>query len=249
MKEGILKFIKDVLFPCFCAGCGKEGSFLCYDCLHKLHADKERACPLCKSEDSSTGSVGLCEICDKCKAVSPLDGLTAFFSYKKNPTVKDIIKIFKYSFAKDAESAICALVQKGIKESGFHFKGNNLRDFHVVAVPLHPLRQRFRGFNQAEIIAVRIRDYFCKENNRSEQDFFCLRRIKNTNQQANLHKTERSQNMKGAFVCDRPVGQRSEFNVILVDDVYTSGATMQECARALKKAGAEIVCGVALARG
>jgi ComF family protein len=105
----------------------------------------------------------------------------------------------------------------------------------VVPVPLHPKRLAKRGFNQAEVLAERM-GLFVQ---------LILKRVKNTISQTGLSRFAREQNVEGAFVCTQSVGGE----ILLVDDVATTGATMNECARVLKRAGATKVYGLVVARG
>jgi ComF family protein len=98
----------------------------------------------------------------------------------------------------------------------------------VIPVPLHRSRERARGFNQAELLAVRLGLPVATK---------ILRRRKNTPSQTGLSRSERKRNLAGAF----EVRERVKGTVIVVDDVYTTGATMDEIARTLKRAGAERV--------
>jgi competence protein ComFC len=111
----------------------------------------------------------------------------------------------------------------------------------ILAVPLHKKRFLERGFNQAELIAIEISRIFGMKT-----DFKSLKRIKNTKQQANLSKKERLENMKQAFSANF---DKAPEKVYLFDDVFTTGQTMNEAARALKKAGVKEVNVLALAHG
>jgi ComF family protein len=109
-------------------------------------------------------------------------------------------------------------------------------------VPLHRTRLRSRGFNQALLLAYGISERFgvplCYDN---------LARIRPTRPQVELTVRERAENVRGAFGLQRP-GEVAERKVLLIDDVFTTGATMNECARVLKDAGAASVTVLTLAR-
>jgi ComF family protein len=111
----------------------------------------------------------------------------------------------------------------------------------LVPVPLHPRRQRERGFNQAELLAGRVRGA-CGLSVRK-----LLRRIRPTSPQAGFDREERIKNLQGAFVAaglEEPGG-----DYLLVDDVSTTGATLDACASALRSAGAGRVFAMVVARG
>jgi len=111
----------------------------------------------------------------------------------------------------------------------------------LIPVPLHGRRERERGYNQAQIICDVLSSRYG-----TAQSVGSLLRIRHTAQQAKLGRAGRLNNMKNAFEWRGGVVPE---HVVLVDDVYTTGATMQECARVLKAAGAKRVEGYVIARG
>lgn len=113
----------------------------------------------------------------------------------------------------------------------------------ICPIPLHKKRLRWRGYNHAEELAKQLGQAFSLPVVAD-----ALIRIKHTAPQANLGREERLKNMKGVFEVRNPQKIAAK-NILLVDDVYTTGATMEECARILKKAGAARVFGAAVARG
>lgn len=166
-------------------------------------------------------------------ADSPLDGLTALLNYQDGSSIARLIQLFKYHYAVD----IAELWKKIIHDAGkFSLVGT------VMPVPLYIRRERERGYNQANLIA-RI---MAAENN-WQVDSISLARIRATRQQAHLSREERIINVRDAFVW-RGSSSAPE-QVILVDDVYTTGSTMRECAKALKASGAKQVYGLVLAHG
>ena len=114
----------------------------------------------------------------------------------------------------------------------------------MAAIPLHQKRLKWRGFNQAEEIAKKLSFFFEVPvlNN-------ALIRIKYTTPQVKMENNlQRKENIKGAFVCPYPEIIKNQ-KIFLVDDVFTTGATMEEAAKTLKQAGAKEVWGVVTARG
>lgn len=161
-----------------------------------------------------------------------MDGLSAVWLYK-DENVKKIIEEIKFGFNKEV---ISEMLEDLPLEWGMVFD-------LIVPVPLFRYRENWRGFNQAEEIGMVV----AKKMNMSQRKV--LLRIKNTRQQARIDdKKERRKNVEGAFVVRE--GER-EFlkgkRVLLVDDVFTSGASMKECAKELKKQGVEMVWGLVLA--
>jgi ComF family protein len=117
--------------------------------------------------------------------------------------------------------------------------------FMLIPVPLHPRRKRQRGFNQAEILGEMIADKF-KWQCRAD----ILKRTKHTKPQVELTGEERQKNIKGAFEINQEISSELRLapQVILFDDVWTTGSTLKECGRVLKKSGARQVWGITLAR-
>ena len=136
-------------------------------------------------------------------------------------------------------SAPCLLLSWPI----FHFPDVDFTDYSlIIPVPLHIKRLRQRGFNQALILARAIGKKW-----QIPVNFSLLKRHKFTETQTGMNKTERKQNIKGAFEV-RDKENIAGKNIIIVDDVYTTGATVNECAKTLLKAGAQKVTVLTLAR-
>lgn len=235
----IMQFIKDCLFPVFCLGCEKEGVWWCDDCVKKSFSGREFYCPVCHVKNLNGKN------CPTCQAVSSLEAVAAFFNYQENRVVSELIKKFKYSLVADINQLLARIIKEFL---GTIWQKGDLPNYRVliVPVPLHNQRRRERGFNQADLIAQNIFEVLKKDHPNIRLDNTGLQRIKFTKQQARLDRSERLENLKGVFGWrgQKSIGQ----NVILVDDVFTSGATMQECARVLKLAGAQKVYGVVMAR-
>lgn len=234
LTEITLKFlhrIKDeaisVLFPLYCVGCGREGEWCCEECATLLANQAVLACPVC----SQTTVAG--RTCEECKKYSSLDGLVAAASYA-DPAIRGLIKALKFARARETIPFIA--------RASVHGRGviaAIVRDAFVVAVPLHRARSRMRGYNQAELIAKNLFPDFVYESS-------ALIRVKNTSPQSDLDVEKRRSNPQGAFRATRSFSGQT---ILLVDDVYTTGATMEACAKALKDAGAKFVWGFVVARG
>jgi len=166
------------------------------------------------------------------KTVASLDGITALFDYGEN-TISKLIKMFKYNYLLE----IADIFEKIVTNTKFN---NTWQDFAVIPVPLHARRERERGFNQAEILGRLFAEKFSLSINKN------LRRVIYTAQQVKLSGEERRKNLKDAFGWSD--GKVAPEKVLLVDDVFTTGATMQECAKVLKNNGVKVVWGIVLAR-
>ena len=152
-------------------------------------------------------------------------------------SVKDSVLRFKYS--KRAEYA------KFFSEAIFAFSENNIKSWNIdliVPVPIHPSRKRKRGYNQAELLA--------KELSRLlniEFDSDVIRRVKKTKPQKELKNRERIQNLLEAFEFNKK--KKVKGNILVVDDIYTTGSTIDSMAIILKKNGCKNVYAVCISAG
>jgi len=234
--NSIKKFIFDLFFPRFCINCGKEGSYLCQDCFYLIEILEEQYCPFClRPKVVSDGKT-----CNYCKSLKKLTGLFCAASYD-NFIVKKMINQFKYEpYIKDAAEPLSSLIISHLTNLN---KGDNFQDFILIPVPLEKRKLKKRGFNQAEEIAKELSKNFKIPvfNN-------TLIKTKSTPAQVELEKTKRQENIKGVFSCQK-IELIKNKKILLIDDVFTTGATLEECARILKEAGAKEVWGMVVARG
>jgi len=155
-----------------------------------------------------------------------------------------LIQKLKYKpFAKELAQPLALLIItyfKNLEKQPFFLYPEN--QFSIIPIPLFLKRLKWRGFNQSEEIAKILAGYF-------EMPFLqdALIRIKDTRPQIELPKEERAKNIKDAFMCQHPKKIKN-INIILFDDVYTTGATMREAAKILKRAGAKQIIGLTVAR-
>jgi ComF family protein len=239
-------FILDLIFPIQCLGCGKEGEWLCTPCFQKLEFKKSQYCLGCKKKNN------LGEFCLNCRKNYFLDGILIAGSYDNSELLSKLIKSFKYKFVKDIGvdlGKFLAMFLKNLhnKASAFGWNENrfmnleNLEENIIIPVPLHKRRQRWRGFNQAEVLAERLL------GKKLEKQPGQLIRIKHGIAQAKLNEGARMKNVKNCFGWRG--GDLAGRRVILIDDIVTTGATLNECARILKDAGAEKVWALVAAKG
>jgi len=239
MREFLSKtkeFFLDFLFPKFCISCGKEGSYLCQDCFSLIDILERQYCPFCPQPKVVIDG----KTCNFCKRSKSLNGLYCAASYN-NFIIKKLINQFKYEpYIKELSKPLFSLIVAHLINLD---KVKNFQDYIFVPIPLHKKKLKKRGFNQASEIA--------KELSRILKiPFFddILIKIKQTPAQMELKKEEREKNIKGIFLCQKPeIIQRKK--ILLVDDVFTTGSTMEESALTLKRAGAKEVWGIVVARG
>ena len=232
-------FIFDLIFPKECAGCGQESSWLCPDCFSKLKFSSEQYCFHCKKLNK-TGS-----FCSTCQNDYFLDGVIIAGNYD-DKILSRLIKMLKYNFVKDIGNVLGNYLTDFLKsyfdnEPNHKSKIINLKSI-IIPVPLHPRRLRWRGFNQTETIANVVAQNFQLEIITKK-----LIRTKHKKAQAKLDEWQRLKNIKDCFAWhgDNLAGA----TIILVDDVATTGATLNECAKILKQNGANQVWGLVVAKG
>ena len=220
-------FLKESIFPIYCLGCNKEGEWACESCFKKIPLNGVFCCPVCH-QNNGTGNA-----CRNCQSASSLDRTIAIAPYEESGLLGKIIENFKYNYVEELENLISKIIKN------FLVAKSTFRAEAVVPVPLHQRRLAERGFNQAGIIA----EIAAKELNLPLN--LILKRSHHTKQQAKLNRESRKINVVGAF----KAGKKLAGTVLLVDDVFTTGSTMQECARVLKEQGVKKVIGFSLARG
>lgn len=174
----------------------------------------------------------------KCKKPLGLNGLVSVWEYKG--VTKKLIKALKFRFAKDVSKDISRELAQYLK-----VEINALpKDAYLVPIPLHKKRQNWRGFNQAEVLAEAISE---KTNWKLIPDL--LIRIKQTKPQADLIEEERKKNVRGIFNLNPKYQiQNSKYPYILIDDVYTTGSTIREACKVLKRNGAKVIWGLTVAK-
>jgi len=232
-KNYIKNRILEIIFPQICFGCGKEKEYLCDDCKACLEISSYIYC-LCE-KPVILSDAGKCRRCRDKK----LDGLYSALPYQ-NKLVQKLIQNFKYEpFIKDLSKSLSSLI---IEHLQLLDNKPDLSSFFLTPVPLHKKRLKWRGFNQAEEIAKELTNYL-----KIPLINDCLIKIRETPTQMELSGEERKENIKGVFlVKNKDLIQNKK--ILLVDDVYTTGSTMEECARILKEAGAKEVVGMVVAR-
>ena len=225
--------VKDLLFPPFCMICSvpaKGG--ICNNCLRNIAFIESPRCPVCGRAmgDSAPGD----HLCGSCLQKRPLFSTAIAITHYQEP-VGNLLHSLKYQ----GDMSVLPVLQTIIaRNPPVGFTG----DERIVPVPLHIKRLRDRGFNQAVLIA---KLFFPEKKSFFQVD--SLQRIRHTDPQTGLDGKARRKNLRNAFtVRDGTVffGKK----VILVDDVYTTGSTANECSRALLMAGASEVHVLTLAR-
>ena len=227
-------FLKDFLFPKFCLGCGFLGAYICLNCQKKLSYIKKNLCLYC----GKASLYGLTH--PGCKRDFGIDGFLSIFYY--NNLLKKIIKSIKYRLAVEVWRELCLVIETDKLEKISLYKKNISKKFFLQPIPLYPGRLATRGFNQAKIISQFFNQFLqfpISEYPLRKKDTFSQAQLK-TNK-------DRYKNVQGAFeISSQDI---SDKNFILIDDVVTTGSTLKEAARTLKRSGAGRVFAITLAKG
>lgn len=212
-------FLLDLLFPKKCYGCGRFDIWLCRDCLKKLK--------------SYQGEMP--------RALKNNHDLIIAGEYK-DKILSDLIITFKFGFNKELAIPLFIFLKSALDKKILidNLSGQLWQDILIVPIPLHKKRKKWRGFNQSELLAREISNYYGWEISLD------LIKIKKTLTQVELSEDQRLNNLKEAFKwTGKPITQ----TILLIDDVITSGATIEEAELVLRLAGASRVIKIAIAKG
>jgi len=230
--------LASLIYPPHCVHCSRDtspGEPLCQACQDSAKRIKAPFCEVCSQPfDGAMDASFACSNCSRrhfyfACAVSP---------YRSRGVVRELVHRFKYEGETHLRRPLArwlgeALDDPRIRSSPFDF---------FVPVPLHPLRRRAREFNQAEVLARIL------AGGGGPPVLDCLRRIRNTATQTRLDREQRMENLRNAFDMRENRDVRGK-HLILVDDVFTTGSTAEECARVLSRAGARSIRVITIARG
>ena len=216
----LIHIISSALFPFSCVDCKKEPRLLCFDCAKKLTPNNEII----------------------------TNNIFALFYYH-DPIIRKLIWYLKYKqinevskvFVPFFRDKILSLIEDDLNLSTYV----QLNKIIIVPTPMSKIRRRKRHTNQAEILAQAI----VENNNFLQYESKLISKIKHTKAQVDCqNKSERLKNIKGTFQIKDPANIKNKIYIV-IDDVITTGATMKEITKLLKKSGAKQVFGIAIAHG
>lgn len=227
----------DFFFPKYCVNCRKIGDYICANCFSYLSFDISMICLACNK-----GSIdGLTH--PGCCRKYTIDGAFSAINYKG--VVKKLIYNFKYKpYLSDLNKVLTEFFYESIIQQESFIKTIeqlNNEAIALVPIPLSKQRLRRRGYNHAKLLAVGLSEKL------GLKQLDVLERVRETKSQFGLTLKERKENIKGAFILNTSYIIQNT-NVFLVDDILTTGSTLLEAARILKKNGAKKVWGLTLAR-
>ncbi len=229
----IFKKIISIVFPSKCIVCGKkleeENTVICKSCFSKIEINNCLYCPKCGKR--------LYELKKRCHPETKFI-LAATASYK-NEAVRKLIHFLKYKNFIGAKKPLAQILKLYLEKISLEELPNI-----IIPMPLYKAKENKRGFNQNEILAGELENTFA--NFKIEKGV--LFKIKNTKSQTECKDFEsREKNISGSFIVKNPDTIKGK-NLIIMDDVFTSGATMKEAVKKLKEAGAKKVIGLVIAK-
>jgi ComF family protein len=239
------EWLLDWLFPPRCRACGawihgSDAEYFCRSCRPNIQLVEHPLCSVCgRPFPDASGDDHPCAAC--LKRAPHFVRARAWACYPREELegqpLRTVVQRFKYGRKVSLGKPLGRLMARGCEE----FLQDCGADL-IVPVPLHPKRLRWRGFNQSVLLALQV-SRACG----TLMDPFALVRLRETPPQTQLTEEERRKNVRGAFTLnpDRPVEDKT---ILLIDDVYTSGATVNECSRVLRRGGAAEVYVLILAR-
>ncbi len=232
-----LRGLLELVQPPSCAGCGAAipaSAVLCARCDARLPRLAANGCPLCQRPGTRGAACAACA-----SRTPPLAACFAAAAYEAD--LLEWIRRFKYPRRgwRGLDPAPHGVLRQLVIEAARAAAGPS--PDCVIPVPLHPRRLRERGFNPASLLARSV-----ARERRARFDATLLERVRDTPSQTDLDRRARRANVRGAFRV-RP-GTRPPAVVWLVDDVVTTGSTLAEAARALRRAGVREVVAICVAR-
>jgi competence protein ComFC len=236
-KLDFLGAVASLLYPPACAICSANvgvDQYLCADCEGKLVRIVPPFCAVCS--EPFTGAITSSFTCANC-AHRRLYFDAAVAAYRSRGIVRHIILELKYHRHIHLRHLVARWLFTALDAERLRGRSFDV----IVPVPLHPARERERGFNQSALLTQLLSAHMSIEARP------LLERIRYTTTQTAFDRTERMQNLHGAFRLRKNADVR-ELRVLLVDDVLTTGSTLSECARVLKESGAGSVHAITAAR-
>ena len=215
-------FLIDLIFPKACVSCGANGSYLCKNCSKKIRWKDQQTCPRCERPRMNG------KFCVGCSHGFNFESLVVCAKYEG--ILSRLIKLYKYSFVKEVARELTDILESGLK---FLPKENVV----LIPAPLSRKRKMFRGYNQNLFLA----EYLSRQLSALVLD--CLDKEKETLCQAKLSKEKRLLNVNNSMAfkkkCKTPevLERLKNSNIVLLDDVAGTLATLNECARALREVG------------
>ena len=255
LKGGVNRLLREAatslfntFFPGDCRLCGKSLTNVsrlpvCEACRDSVKPISGNLCALCGEQIFAFGEQSTAAICGMCRrATPPFTRAVAFGSYEGE--LRGLLHLLKYGQVRPVADLLGSYLASAIAQIQPAFSGAAPI---VVPVPLYGRKRRQRGFNQAELIARAALKRLSASGMRLEIKPGLLKRQRVTSSQTGLTRHQRRANLRGAFVVQDRAAIAGR-DILIVDDVFTTGTTVSECARLLMRAGARRVFVVTVAR-
>lgn len=218
----------DLIFPPVCVGCQTIGRWICNECAPKSLVINEEECLYCR--ENSKGFETHMECLEKCGIKKGI------VCWKYGEVEKKIMSAFKYNY----RFAISSFLVERMCEHTIHFIN---KDYLVTCIPLHPQKQRDRGFNQSELLTKGLCNYF-------KFDFIqALERTSDSPQHAGMKRKERLNDENPFELIESTKEKLKNRDILIVDDVCTTGSTLFNCAQKLQQANPKSINSIVLFRG
>ena len=245
--SGIAESLFATLFPSDCRFCRSpliniSRLPVCQACLSEIHPVEGTVCSVCGERlqtpfaDRNGPEEVRCGLCRK--MAPPFVKAVAYGSYDGG--LRELIHLLKYEQVRPAAVVLGGM----LREAAIGLDSCGINEALVVPVPLHARKLRQRGFNQSVLIA---QEFIKLASGNMTLQPRVLQRRRETESQIGLTRHQRRENIRGAFVVSRPQ-EIAGRDVLLIDDVFTTGTTVSECARVLLRAGASKVLVATVAR-
>lgn len=223
----------DLFLPRLCLSCNKKISYgyLCSNCQEKIVFLKPPLCQYC-SKPIPTAENPICKKCSNDKFF--YDRIISIIEYK-DPIVS-LIHLFKYKNYDFIAGFFSQLMIKHLEKIKFDINGYDL----ITSIPMHKNKLKIRGYNQSEILAKLLSNYFKMP---FSSDIMTVINIRPS--QARLRQDKRKENIEGVFQGRKNLKNK---NLILIDDIFTTGSTVNSCCQEFKRMGANIITVITLAK-
>ena len=230
----IKNFMVESAIPSFCYGCKKPKTYLCEDCFEILKYMPHPICPHCKA------ALGMGKLREDCRRELNLNRIFSCADYT-DVKIKSLIKDLKYNYSFSLARPLAEFAHWWLSKHEYADEIKNNVDL-IIPVPVHKSKLKERGFNHTEKLAKhlgQLLDIPVVE--------LLIKTRKTIPQAKTKNKDERSKNLKNVFSVTS-IGQIKGKRVLIVDDVVTTGSTLRECAKVLRKNGAEEIWGLTIAQ-
>lgn len=228
----IINFFKDLIAPKKCYSCSKEWHFLCSNCFDSI-GYFESICPVCKQSSRHF------EVHFYCKNDFVYYDKLIILTHYKNTAIKHLIKDAKFYQRKDILEDLSVYLWNTL----FYHCDEKMEDLIFISTPMYFWKKILRGYNQSEILTLYLSKIFWVFYH-----FKIIKKIKSTKQQSHLSKMERKENLKNSYkINQHELLKYKNKTFIIVDDVVSTGTTLNEIAKLLKSQGVTKVYGLCLA--